>query len=46
MPTNINNKKPNTLIINMLRNFNVELAGFEPASRYENHISSTCLDNY
>ena len=24
----------------------VELAGFEPASRYENHISSTCLDNY
>lgn len=46
MPTNINNKKPNTLIINMLRNFNVELAGFEPASRYGNHISSTCLDNY
>lgn len=24
----------------------VELAGFEPASRYGNHISSTCLDNY
>ena len=24
----------------------VELAGFEPASRYGNHIPSTCLDNY
>ena len=24
----------------------VELAGFEPASRYGNHISSTSLDNY
>ena len=30
MPTNINNKKPNTLIINMLRNFNVELADSNP----------------
>jgi len=27
----------------MLGNYNVELAGFEPASRYGNHISSTCL---
>ena len=36
MPTNINNKKPNTLIINMLRNFNVDFTIPYSNSFYQN----------